>query len=61
MDLEQEVAILKEKMAIIEKDWKRAIEVLKHVTAMLDLLNLEDADYDYVRVPEPPGGMNYFG
>lgn len=60
MDLEQEVAILKQKMKVMERDLTQAVEVLKHVSAMLLLLDLEDTEYDY-KVPEPPGGMNYFG
>lgn len=59
-DLEQEVAILKQKVALIEKEWKQMLEVLKHLTAMLELLDLEGGDDDYHPVPIPPEGLNYF-
>ena len=59
-ELEEEVAILKQKVELIEKDWKRMLKLLKHITAMLELLDLEGAGDDYTPLPEPPGGLNYF-
>ncbi len=61
MTLEKEVAILKQKVEIIEKEWKQMVKLLKHVTAMIELLDLDGTDDDYHPVPEPPEGLIYFG
>ena len=60
MSLEAEVAILKQKVELIEKGWKRMLELLKHIDDILELLDLEGAGDDYTPVPEPPEGLNYF-
>lgn len=61
MNLEEKVARLNMRITTVERELKQAIEVLKHVSSMLLLLDLEGVEYDSHRVPEQPGGMNYFG